>query len=244
MDSGRTLTYTYDALYRLSTAVTNGSVPYPKWGLAFTYDRYGNRTNQTVTAGTGPSNSVAVSTTTNRITGSPYAYDLSGNMTNEGLNTLTYDAENRAVTAAGATYSYDGNNLWVKCGFCIPVLPGKVSGSTTTVYIFSGTKVTAEYVNGAAVGSPTREYIYAGSQLLAKIEGTATTYYHADHLSVRITTDNAGNKVGDQGHYPYGESWYASSTTTKWQFTTYERDAESANDYATFRYHVNRLGPF
>jgi hypothetical protein len=30
----------------------------------------------------------------------------------------------------------------------------KVVGSTTTRYIFSGTKVIAEYVNGAAVGSP------------------------------------------------------------------------------------------
>jgi len=39
----------------------------------------------------------------------------------------------------------------------------KVAGSTTTRYIFSGTKVIAEYVNGAAVGSPTREYIYSGS---------------------------------------------------------------------------------
>ncbi len=120
----------------------------------------------------------------------------------------------------------------------------KVSGGTTTVYSFSGTKVTAEYVNGAAPASPTREYIYARSQLLAKIEGGVTNYYHADHLSVRVTTDTNGNIAGQQAHYPYGESWYASSTTTKWQFTSYERDAESVNDYAIFRYHVNRLGRF
>ncbi len=28
------------------------------------------------------------------------------------------------------------------------------------------------------------------------------------------------------------------------KFTGKERDAESGNDYATFRYHVNRLGRF
>ncbi len=106
--------------------------------------------------------------------------------------------------------------------------------------------------------APTREYIYVGSQLLAKIEGGATSYYHADHLSVRVTTDANGNVAGQQAHYPYGESWYASSTTTKWQFirsthppwrirsgqASYERDTESVNDYAMFRYHVNRLGRF
>jgi hypothetical protein len=39
-------------------------------------------------------------------------------------------------------------------------------------------------------------------------------------------------------------SWwrYLSSTTTKWQFTTYERDAESGNDYAMARVYINRCG--
>src|SRR5712692_8091344 len=50
--------------------------------------------------------------------------------------------------------------------------------------------------------------------------------------------------AGQQGHYPFGESWYSASTTTKWQFTSYERDAESGNDYAMARYHISRLGRF
>ncbi len=63
--------------------------------------RYGKRLAQTVTAGAGVcSNSVTVDATTNRITGAPYAYDANGNMTNDGANSLTYDAQNRAVTAA------------------------------------------------------------------------------------------------------------------------------------------------
>jgi RHS repeat-associated protein len=120
----------------------------------------------------------------------------------------------------------------------------KVAGAATTRYIFSGTKVVAEYVNGAAVGSPTKEYIYSGSALLATIEGSNTTYHHQDHLSVRVNTDAQGTKIGEQGNYPFGEFWYSSSTTTKWRFTSYERDAESGNDYAIFRYHSNRLGRF
>jgi RHS repeat-associated protein len=135
-------------------------------------------------------------------------------------------------TLGSGTYTYDGNGLRVK----------KVSGGTTTVYVFSGSKVIAEYVNGVAPGSPTREYIYSGGMLAAKIEGGVTQYYHQDHLSVRMLTNSSGVKIGDQGHFPYGESWYAVSTTTKWQYTSYERDAESGNDYAMARYYVNRLG--
>jgi YD repeat-containing protein len=51
VNNGRSATYTYDPLLRLSTAVTTGSTGYPQWGLSWTYDRYGNRTAQTVTAG-------------------------------------------------------------------------------------------------------------------------------------------------------------------------------------------------
>jgi hypothetical protein len=135
--------------------------------------RYGNRTAQNISSGCSgmgcPTNQISVSTATNRVTGSPFTYDLSGNMTNDGLNTLTYVGEGRAVTASGGlgsgTYTYDGNSLRVK----------KVSGSTTTLHLFSGAKVIAEYVNGAAPASarsaPTRECIYAGGALLAKIAG-------------------------------------------------------------------------
>jgi RHS repeat-associated protein len=91
---------------------------------------------------------------------------------------------------------------------------------------------------------PTREYIYSGSALLAKIESGATTYYHADQLSVRLMTDTSGNVIGQQGHYPFGEQWYAQNTATNWMFTTYERDSESGNDYAMARYNINRLGRF
>jgi hypothetical protein len=61
---------------------------------------------------------------------------------------------------------YDGNGLRIK----------KVSASTATVYVFSGSKVIAEYVNGAAPSSPTREYLYSRGTLLAKIESGATNY--------------------------------------------------------------------
>jgi len=232
VDSTKTATYAYDAVGRLQSATTG------QWGLQWGYDQYGNRLSQTVTAGSGPSNSISVNPATNRINTAPYAYDASGNLTNDALNALTYDAADRVVMnvqgGATSTYTYDGNGLRVE----------KTASGTTTVYIFSGSKVIDEYDNGAAVTAPTREYIYAGSQLLTTISGGATTYVQADNLSVRLVTDANGNVVGQQGHYPFGESWYSTGTTTKWKFTSYERDAESSNDYAMMRYDVNRLGRF
>ena len=71
-----------------------------------------------------------------------------------------------------------------------------------------------------------------------------TQYYHQDQLSNRLFTDVNGNKIGEQGHFPFGGSWYASGFSTDLQFTTYERDAESVNDYAVRRNYMNRLGRF
>ncbi|MGH9554494.1 MAG: RHS repeat domain-containing protein [Terriglobales bacterium] len=234
VDAGRTVNYTYDALHRLSTALTTGSGSYPQWGLSWTYDRYGNRTNQTVTAGSAPTNSLAISTTTNRITTAGYIYDANGNMTQEGSASYQYkyDAENRLVTfnTTAATYTYVGAAR-VK----------KVAGSTTTVYLFSGSKVIAEYVNAAL----SKEYVYSGSSLLATVAvGGATTYHHPDHLSTRVETDATGVVSRTFGQFPFGEVWYETGTASKWKFTSYERDLESGLDYAMFRYDSTRVGRF
>lgn len=239
VQAGRSITYTYDSLYRMTNAVTTGSASFPAWGLGESYDRYGNRTAQSISSGcTGlscPTNAVSVSATTNQINQTPYLYDLSGNMTNDGNNTITYDAEGHAVTASGGlgsgTYTYDGNGLRVK---------KSVSGQVTT-YIFSGAKVIAEYLNGAAPGSPKQEYIYAGGALVAKVTSTTTYYYHQDHLSNRLITNSTGGTYSNMGHFPFGESWYQ-GVSEKWNFTTYEYDSESGNHYAMARYHVSRLG--
>jgi RHS repeat-associated protein len=236
VDNGRTATYTYYALYRLSTAATTGSTGYPPWAISMVYDRYGNRTDQNQTVGNPPTKHLLISSTTNRISGD--CYDPNGNLLAESAPpcpspTYTYDAENRTVNYSSAAYTYDGRGLRVK----------KVSGSTTTVYIFSGSKVIAEYDNGAAVGSPSREYIYVGGTLLAKIDSSGTKHYHQDHLSNRLVTDSSGNTLEQLGHFPFGESWY-NTTSDKLFFTTYERDSESGNDYALARCNMSRLGRF
>src|SRR5579883_1370292 len=230
VDPGRTMAYAYDTLYRLTSAVTNGSAGYPKWGLSMSYDRYGNRLAQTATFDTPPGNAVSVDASTNRINASGYAYDANGNMTSDGNNTLVYDAENRVVSAANGgasgSYTYDGNGQRVV----------KSSGGATTVSIFLGQQVLAEYDNGALPSAPTNEYIYAGGQRIMSVQSGVTDYWHYDHLSPRLRTDASGNVADQRGTFPFGDSWY-SPGQSPYMLTTYERDTESGNDYAMARFY-------
>jgi RHS repeat-associated protein len=242
VDSGRNATYSYDAIGRLTVSTTTGSTAYPAWGLSFTYDRYGNRLTQSISSGctgiTCPTNSVTASATTNQITTSGYGYDANGNITNDALNTLTYDAENRLITSSGSlgsgSYTYDGKGLRVK----------KVSGSTTTVSVYSGSNLIAEYLNGAAPSSPTNEYFYSGSKIVASIESGLTYYFHNDSHSLRVRTNSSGAIQDQRGTFPFGETWYSTVSGSEWLFTNYQRDNESGNDYAWAREYVNRLGRF
>ena len=113
------------------------------------------------------------------------------------------------------------------------------------MYIFSGTKVIAEYTPSAATTAPTKEYIYSGAQLLATLDASHNpTYRQADHLSARLFTDASGNVIGTQGHLPFGEGWYLTGTVDKWKFTTYERDSDTNLDYAIMRFDSARLARF
>jgi len=116
-------------------------------------------------------------------------------------NFMTYDGENRMTAFQGiggaASNTYDGNGLRVV---------KSVQGGATTVSIYSGSSVIAEYDNGAAAGAPTREYIYNGAGgaatgLLAMIGGGATTYYHQDHL---LAGDPSDPQLWNR--YPYGRN--------------------------------------
>ncbi len=108
--------------------------------------------------------------------------------------------------------------------------------TTWTAYLFSGSRDIAEYDNGAAVNQPSRKFIYSGgvpgSGLLASVtSGSTLTYFHSDHLGWRASTNASGQVVGQQGQYPYGESWY-SQNGNEFMFTSYQYDTQSALYYA------------
>jgi YD repeat-containing protein len=237
LTSSNSLTFTYDALGRLTRGVTGNLTAPNTWDITWAYDRYGNRTSQTETGGTlAVTNTNLTFNTKNQLTGA-FSFDLSGNTLDDGVtHNYVYDAENRYVKL-GTTLvnTYDGAGLRVE----------KVTGASTTVYVFSGTHVIAEYAPSAATTAPSREYIYRGSQLLASLDSTGNpTYRHTDHISARLFTDVNGNAIGTQGHLPFGENWYSSGTVDKWKFTSYERDTDTNLDDAAMRFDSGRLARF
>jgi len=208
----------------------------PTWKYSYDYDRFGNRPNQNLLAGTaGYNTQLTIDPNTNRISGTGNTYDASGNMTGDASHAYAFDAENRikTVDATAATYSYDAMNLRAK----------KVVGSTTTLYLFSGSSLIAEYAGGAAASSPTKEYI-GGGGALASVAAGVVTYYHRDLLSPRVESNSSGVPTRTYGHLPYGEDWYETAFADKWKVTSYERDMESQLNYAMNRFDSGRYGRF
>ena len=243
-DATKSESFTYDAWLRLKAAqtITVNSNTAGTWSLAWGYDRLGNRKQQTLTGGNLPGGigqpSFTIDEATNRISG--FLYDSVGNLTGDGTFTYVYDGANRMKQAQQIA----SPNTVTSSTFFGPLRIKKVVGSTTTRYLYAGSKPIAEYVNGST--TPSKEYIYAGSTLLATIAGTSTTYHHPDHLSNRAETDATGAVVRTAGHFPYGESWYESSSDPM-KFTSYTRDSgtgESGLDYAMFRQYSSGQGRF
>jgi RHS repeat-associated protein len=234
-DQTKSENFTYDILGRLSaaqTGVVNSTSGAKTWSLQWTYDRLANRLTQSMVGG-DPTLPVSqpnftIDPATNRITNSGYTYDAAGNMTHDANAAYAYDGANRLINinTSAAVYSYFG-----------PQRFKKVLGSTTTRYIYSGSKPIAEYT-GTTSPTLSTEYIYAGSKLLVTIAGSTTTYHHPDHLSNRAETNSSGTRTRTFGHLPYGDTWYETTPVDKWKFTSYERDSgtgETGMDYAMFR---------
>ena len=130
-------------------------------------------------------------------------------------------------------YAYDFKNRRIK----------KVSSGTTTHCIWQGNHVLAEHDGNT--GNPLVDYIFASGNFIAKVQASGTTsYFIADRVSERLKLDANGNVLGQQGHLPYGDDFGESGQVERHHFTSYERDAETSEDYAVNRYYSDGLGRF
>jgi len=167
------VTYGYDDRDWLTSTVT------PATTFGFTYDANGNRTSKTVGANT---ENYAYPGTSNRlssITGGSvvnYTHDTNGSVTDDGVNTFTYDVRGRmtgATTGLG-NLNYQFNALGQRYA--------KALSGTTTVYLYDQAgHLLAETSNG---GTSYTEYLWLGDTPVAILKpGSAALYYiHTDHL--------------------------------------------------------------
>lgn len=234
-------TYTYDELNRLQSMAAPGDACS---GLSWTYDIWGNRTNQSGSGGPCSEHHPTV-TTNNRM--AELGYDAAGNVTSDpaAVASYSYDAENRMVTSnstlGNATYVYDADGKRVE---------KTVDGVVSEFVYDAGGAVVAERQAGAW----TKGYVMAGG-MLALYDNTAnppTTYFaHTDHLgSTRLLTRLDGTVAECDDYLPFGELNAgtclppAGTSTTTHKFTGKERDAESGLDYFGARYYSSAFGRY
>jgi RHS repeat-associated protein len=223
--SGETVTYQYDSLKRLISASGSG------WSETYGYDAFGNLTSKTPT-GTAPTLSQAVSATTNQIVGQ--TYDANGNQLSGPLGSVTYDPENRILTAPGVQYAYDSTNK--------RVWKGIVSGGAMTaqeVYFYGvNSQKLATYALTANAGT---------TPYLANSATTLAVFFRRKRVGITTngtTTAFVQDRLGSQGkYYPYGEA-RGTVPQDAVGFASYTQDSATALDYADQRYYANNFGRF
>ena len=232
IDTGRSLTAGYDYLNRILSAQTQATSGADCWGLNFGDDSVANLLSETVSKCSAYSLSVSVNNK-NQISNSGFVYDLSGNLTADGTYNYSYNAENQITSAAGVTYTYDGDGLRVK----------KTGGTLSWRGVNGQTLMETDLS-----GNLQNEYVYFLGRKIARRNSSGAVYYYFvdQNGSTRVITDSQGNKCYDTDYYPYGfeAGPFTNTCPQNYKFTGFEWDPETGLDYAFGRYYNPRLGRF
>ena len=221
----------YDEFNRLtSQSVGSGTVQ----NFTYAYDRYGNRWQQNVTAGSGPSSNLSFNTSNNHVTNSGYSYDAAGNLTNDSFHSYTYDADGNILTVDGGStgqYVYDALNrrVWTN-----------VAGTTNEyLYDYAGRRIST-WAQPSNFGDEGRIY-WDGTQIAFRaIDGT-TYFDHQDWQNTeRTRTSYTGAIASNYISLPFGDGYTANlpqpnADQDNSGFAELDRDAETSTDHAVFR---------
>ncbi len=251
-----TNSYRYDAIYRLTQALTNtpgySTNTTATKGIAnavqqqkdyFSYDPVGNRltsaNNRNYTY--GPANQLISEN------GTIYSYDKNGNLvqktTTTETTTYTWDFENRLINAATPSttseYAYDpfGRRIEKK------VTEGGITA--TTKYFYDNQAILFDYDEFGAIGN---RYIHGPNidEPLVVTSGKDKYYYHADGLgSIIALTDQSGKVVQNYEYDSFGNLKDQKNRIKQpFTYTGREWDKEAGLYYYRARYYDPMDGRF
>ena len=232
LDNSRTQSFTYDYLNRLASGQSPAT-----WGNNYGYDQWGNLLSKSLIHGTSENLSITVDPTTNHITTTPYAYNLDGALTNDGVHasTYTYDAENRITNWNTTNFTYDGDNLRVyKSGWRLYWRGGGIQ-------VLSETNTS---------GAPQKEFVFFAGRRIADLEVSSGNryYYYNDQLgSARAITNGSGSTTEwSMDYFPWGakQSQPINNFDNRYRFSGQEYDTENGNYYFPFRYYTPTAARF
>ncbi|HEY2961613.1 MAG TPA: RHS repeat-associated core domain-containing protein [Pyrinomonadaceae bacterium] len=198
---GRTVSYTYDPIYRLKREAVSGDPnPAKNGAVDYTHDSVGNRLSR-ISSLAGVLSATSSYDANDRLTSD--SYDANGNTRSADGVTYVYDYEDRVKSSQGGAvrivYDGDGN------------LASKTTGGVTTKYLIdemnpTGLPQVAEELVG---GQVMRQYTY-GNQIISQrqlIGGAwSTSFYSFDgHGSVRQLTNEAGQVTDTYTYDAFGK---------------------------------------
>lgn len=176
----RTISYNYDQLQRLTSAVESGSSTN---SYAYAYDRAGNRTSATVNGTT----TIRDYNAANQVM--DWTYDQVGNLLNDGTQSYTYDALSRLTSRGGTSFAYNGDGTLV----------ARTVGAATTRYSQDLISPLSQVLNDGSAN-----YLYGLDRLAAQAGGTMTWYITDALGSVHQALDNAGAPLASASYDPWG----------------------------------------
>lgn len=235
--ASKTLSYTYDDIYRLTDTAGGYKAHYE-------YDSDGNikikNEDQAITETYSLTDTVAVHAP-KTVNSKQLTYDLNGNLTDDSFSNqkILYDFENKPVEirkldtgALLAKYYYDGEGRRVK----------------KEVYTDGALAKTTEYINQyyekeiPVSGQPVVRKFYAGT---AYRENNTLTYITQDHLATtNLLTTNTGAKSAEYQYYPYGNPVQPSTSLPPKSWIGQIRDDESGLYFLNARYYSPTYAKF
>ena len=195
---GSTVSYGYNALYRLTSDTRTGT---NAGSHSYGYDLAGNATTVNGSAFAAYDNANKISS----LNGGTISYDADGNLTSvagTGIanSAFTWDERNRlqSATANGTTVNYgygaSGLRTW-----------SQVGSGTKTFYLYAGTALIGEIPAGSS--TPSAVYTWGVTGLISERLTAANKslwYAFGPQGETRQLTDNTGAVVDTYAYSPYG----------------------------------------
>jgi RHS repeat-associated protein len=236
--SGRTVTYGYDDLYRLTSENVAGDPKSNNGAVTYTFDSVGNRMQRTSTLPGVVATGLLNYDANDRTSTDPY--DPNGNLLSSGAGSNVYDFENRLVKAGGVQIVYDGDGNRVN----------ETIATTTTSYLVADQNLTgyAQVLDELQGGAVSRTYSYGLELISQNLTGNAQgpNFYGFDgHGSVRFLTSAAGVITDTYDYDAFGNLLSSTgSTPNNYLFAGEQFDPSLGIYYNRARYYDQRQGRF
>lgn len=223
--NGTNTSYSYDIASRLTSIAHNGPSGLIE-ALTYQYDAAGNRTSLTRNNGTASLLPSAVASATydaaneqTAFAGATLQYDANGNLTNDGVNTYTWDARNRLIGISGgvtASFSYDA------LGRRTQKTLSTQSSALSTGFLYDGNDIAAE-IGGGAVSASYLRSLRVDEPFVRR--ASTTEYFHGDAQgSTLVLTDVSGGSDSIYTYEPFGNAVTTGTCQNRLQFSSREND--------------------